>query len=105
MRWVRVLRWAAASAGLGLLHLVLQPLTLLRAGNVHELGGDGAAIEGPGVHGGCVVFFCVGNVDREGLAGEILAEWVEGGLEIAPAAVDLEDGLAAFLLLAALVLC
>ena len=35
-------------SGRRLLHALLQPLALLRAGNVHELGGDGAAVDSCG---------------------------------------------------------
>jgi hypothetical protein len=60
----------------GLFHLLLQPETLLGAGDVHELQADAAAIEGAG--GGRVL--ALGYWRREGFWREVLAERVERGL-------------------------
>jgi hypothetical protein len=60
---------------------------------VHELGSDGGGVDAAGFLGIGGVF--VGEVrDGEGLGREELAEGVEGGLEVAPAAEEIEGCLA-----------
>ena len=56
--------------GCGLLDLFLQPLALFEAGDVHELDGDGSAVEAPCLGG--VLAFGNGG-DGEGFGREVLA--------------------------------
>ena len=74
----------------GLLDLVLEPLALLVVRDVHELGGDGAAVVGAGLVGQ----LALGHGLGERLRRQVLAERIEGGLQVSPAAEDVEDGVA-----------
>ena len=73
-----------------LLHLRLQPLAALGVRDVHELDPDAAAVDGAR---------CVGKraFERGGgkrLRREVLVEGIECGLEVSPAAEDVEDRVA-----------
>lgn len=73
--------------GRGLLKLLLQPLALLGVGDVHELGGKGAAVVAAGFGGGVAL----GNGDDgKGFGRKILAKGIEGRLQVSPAAKDVE---------------
>jgi hypothetical protein len=74
----------------GLLDLVLEPLALLVVRDVHELGGDGAAVVGAGLVGQ----LALGHGLGERLRRQVLAERIERGLQVSPAAEDVEDGVA-----------
>ncbi len=69
---------------------LLDPGAALGRGDVHELGADGAAVIAAGLFGRGAVRGRRG----EWLGREVLAERVERGLEVAPAAEDVEHGLA-----------
>ena len=72
------------------LHLLLEPLARGRVRDVHELQADAAAVNGAGGGGDCRV----GGGSGEWLGREVLAERVERGLEVSPAAEYVEDGFA-----------
>jgi len=76
--------------GRRLLHLLLEPLALGQIWDVHELEGDGAGVDGARL--GCELAF--GRGRGEWLGRQILAERVERGLQVTPAAEDVEDGFA-----------
>ncbi len=74
----------------GSFEALLDPGALFSGGDVHELGADGGSVD-------AASFLDVGGVfvgrrlgDGEGRRGEELAERVEGGLEVAPAAEEVE---------------
>ena len=68
------------------LHALRHPRSAVRIGDVHELGGQGAAVPGPGL----LDTFALGGEVGVGLGLEA-PEPVEIGLQIAPAAVGVED--------------
>ncbi len=72
------------------LEAFLDPSALFRRGDVHELGADGAAVVAARLLGGGAVRSRRGK----GFGREVLAERVERGLQVAPAAEDVEDGFA-----------
>ena len=81
-----------AGSGRRLLHLRLQPLALCGVDDMHELDADAAAVDGAGL--GRELAF--GRGRGEWLGRQVLAERVERSLQVAPAAEDVEDGIAQF---------
>src|SRR5262249_18486776 len=77
-------------AGDVLFEALLDPSAVCGRRDVHELGADGAAVVAAGFLG----VGAVGSGRREGLGREVLTERVERGLEVAPAAEDVEDSFA-----------
>ena len=79
--------------GEGGFEALLDPGAFFGGGDVHELGADGGGIDAAGFANVGGVF--VGKVgDGKGSGGEELSEGVEGGLEVAPAAEEVEGGFA-----------
>ena len=76
--------------GVGRFEALLDPGALFGGGDVHELGADGAGVDAAGGLGVGGVFVGRGVGDGEGRGREELAEGVEGGLEVAPAAEEVE---------------
>ncbi len=73
---------------------LLDPRALFDRGDMHELGADGGGVDAAGLLDVGRVFVGRGVGDGEGGRWEELAEGVEGGLEVAPAAEEVEGGFA-----------
>ncbi len=69
---------------------LLDPGAALWRRDVHELGANGAAVVAASFLGGGAI----GSGRGKGFGREVLAERVEGRLQVAPAAEDVEDGFA-----------
>ena len=76
----------AIDLGLRRFQAVDDPLAALGVGNVHELGADGAAIDFAGAVRVRAADSQLGVVKRRKVA-----EWIEVGLQVSPAAEKIED--------------
>ncbi len=78
------------AGGVGGFETLLDPGAFFGGGDVHELGTDASGVDAASLLGVGGIFVGCGLGDGEGSGGEELSEGVEGGLEVAPAAEEVE---------------